>query len=65
MKLYIFITHKRNIDNCYDRINNMMSELGLDFIIIQGGFIKDSYNQDTKILSLNCNDSYVGLQKYF
>lgn len=61
MILYIFITHQGNINNCYDRINNMMSELDLDFIIIQGGFIKDSYDEDTKILSLNCNDKYVGL----
>jgi len=61
MILYIFITHKDNINNCYDRINNMMSELGLDFIIIQGGFMKDSYNEETKILNLNCDDRYVGL----
>jgi len=32
-----------------------------DFIIVQGGFIKDYYNEDSKILKLNCNDKYAGL----
>lgn len=59
MILYVFITHQGNIENCYDRIKNMMVDD--DFIIVQGGFIKDSYNEDTKILELNCNDKYAGL----
>jgi len=58
MTLYVFITHQANIDNCYDRIKDMMIT---DFIIIQGGFIKDSYDDDKNILNLNCNDSYIGL----
>jgi len=58
MTLYIFITHQNNINNCYQRIKDMMVE---NFIVIQGGFIKDSYNEETKILNINCNDSYVGL----
>lgn len=58
MILYIFITHQNNINNCYDRIKSMMVD---NFIIIQGGFISDSYDEDTKILQLNCNDKYVGL----
>jgi hypothetical protein len=36
----------------------MMKE---DFIVVQGGFIKDEYNEETKILNLNCNDGYAGL----
>lgn len=32
-----------------------------DFIVVQGGFIKDEYDEDKKILKLNCNDLYVGL----
>ena len=58
MILYIFITHQNNINNCYDRIKSMMVD---DFIIVQGGFIKDYYNEDSKILKLNCNDKYAGL----
>jgi len=58
MTLYIFISHQKNIDNCYGRILNMMND---DFIVVQGGFIKDEYDDKSKILNLNCNDSYVGL----
>ena len=56
--LYVFITHQKNITNCYDRIHNMMSN---DFLVVQGGFIKDSYDESSKILNINCNDSYTGL----
>lgn len=56
--LYVFISHQGNINNCYDRINEMMND---DFIVVQGGFIKDEYNEDKKILNLNCNDKYIGL----
>lgn len=58
MTLYIFITHQKNIKNCYDRISNMMVD---DFVVIQGGFLKDEYDDHKKIINLNCNDSYVGL----
>ena len=58
MTLYVFITHQKNIKNCYDRISNMMVD---DFVVIQGGFLKDDYDEDKKIINLNCNDSYVGL----
>lgn len=56
--LYIFLTHKGNINNCYDRIKNMMVS---DFIVVVGGYIKDSYDTSTNILKLNCNDTYGGL----
>jgi hypothetical protein len=58
MVLYVFITHQKNLNNCYNRICDMMIS---DFIIIQGGFYKDEYDEERKILNLNCNDSYVGL----
>lgn len=58
MVLYIFLTHQKNINNCYDRIRKMMVS---DFIIIQGGFIKDEYDQTQNILNLNCDDTYSGL----
>lgn len=58
MTLYVFITHQNNINNCYDRIKQMMIT---DFVVVQGGCIKDDFNDETKVISLNCNDSYVGL----
>jgi hypothetical protein len=58
MILYVFLTHQKNINNCYDRIKSMMID---DFIIVQGGYIKDLYNEESKILQLNCNDKYAGL----
>jgi hypothetical protein len=58
MTLYVFITHQKNIQNCYDRIANMMLT---DFVVVQGGSLKDEYDEDKKIINLNCNDGYVGL----
>lgn len=56
--LYIFITHQGNIANCYERIKNMMKT---NFIIVMGGVIKESYDENTRILRLSCNDGYAGL----
>lgn len=58
MILYVFLTHQKNINNCYQRIKDMMID---DFVIVNGGFIRDSYNEESKVLNLNCNDLYVGL----
>ena len=58
MTLYVFITHQKNLQNCYDRISSMMID---DFVVVQGGFIQDSFDDKKNILNLNCNDSYVGL----
>ena len=58
MVLYIFITHQSNLNNCYSRIKEMMID---DFIIVEGGNIADVYDHNTKILKLNCNDTYIGL----
>lgn len=57
--LYVFITHQKNLEHCYSRISEMMNNT--DFIIIQGGFINDVYDEEKNILNLNCNDGYVGL----
>jgi hypothetical protein len=32
-----------------------------DFVVVQGGCIKDTYDEEKKIINLNCNDSYIGL----
>jgi hypothetical protein len=58
MTLYVFITHQNNINNCYERIKQMMVN---DFVVVQGGFVKDTYDEEKKIINLNCNDSYIGL----
>jgi hypothetical protein len=58
MTLYVFITHQKNLQNCYDRISSMMVN---DFVVVQGGFIQDSFDEKKNILNLNCNDSYIGL----
>jgi hypothetical protein len=58
MVLYVFITHRNNIENCYDRIVHMMKD---DFVVVQGGALRDTYDTEKRILSLNCNDKYVGL----
>ena len=49
MTLYVFITHQKNIKNCYDRIANMMVD---DFVVVQGGFLKDEYDEEKKIINL-------------
>ena len=60
--LYIFITHQNNINNIYDRINNMMnSNNNTNYIVVKGGDISNNYDIDSKILSINCNDKYEGL----
>lgn len=58
MNLYVFITHQLNFNKCYHRIKNMMID---DFVVVMGGFISDSYDEEEKVLRLNCNDKYVGL----
>ena len=62
--LYIFFTHQDNINKIYDRIKNMMNSLNnSNYIIVQGGDVSDNYDNDSKILSINCNDKYEGLPK--
>ena len=60
--LYIFFTHKLNIDKVYDKITIMMKlHNNDDFIIVQGGFGYNSYNKNKKIVNIQCNDKYEGL----
>ena len=60
--LYIFFTHRLNIDKVYNRITNMMlNHKCNDYIIVQGGFENNSYNKETKIVNIQCNDKYEGL----
>ena len=60
--LYIFFTHKLNINKVYDRITNMMKNHNSnDFIIVQGGFNINTYDKEKKILNIQCNDKYEGL----
>lgn len=58
MTLYAFITHQTNLDKCYERISSMMVT---DYVVITGGSIKDEFDEEKRILYLNCNDKYVGL----
>jgi len=58
MTLYIFISHQKNLHNCYQRIKNMMGD---NFIVVCGGNIIDEYDKDLRLLKLNCDDSYIGL----
>lgn len=58
MTLYVFITHRGNIENCIGRITNMMQT---DFVIVQGGATRDTYDAERRVINLNCNDKYVGL----
>jgi hypothetical protein len=57
--LYVFLTYQKNLEKCYSRISKMMNNS--DFIVVQGGSISDNYDEEKKILNLNCNDGYVGL----
>ena len=62
MLLYIFVSCKSRIEQCYPRITNMMNELKTDnYIIVTGGHDEYKYSQDKHILEINCNDYYEGL----
>jgi hypothetical protein len=60
--LYIFITHQDNIINTQNKVKIMMNNLNNNnYVIVQGGYDINTYDIDTKILSINCNDKYEGL----
>ena len=62
MLLYIFISCKSHIEQCYPRITNMMNELKNDsYIIVTGGHDEYKYCQHKHLLEINCNDYYEGL----
>ena len=58
--LYIFFTHKLNLNKVYDRIINMMkNHNSYDFVIVQGGFENNSYNKDKKMKQKGKNANYI------
>jgi hypothetical protein len=60
--LYVFITCQSRFNNCYDRINKMMTELNYShYIIVKGGYTEAVYYSDARVLDLDCNDFYEGL----
>ena len=60
--LFIFITHQNNIQNTQNRVKNMMNNLNnSNYVIVQGGYDTNTYDINSKILSINCNDKYEGL----
>ncbi len=58
MVLYLFITHRDNLGKSLSNIPKMISE---DYVISCGGSIKDGYDENRKVINLNCNDGYAGL----
>ena len=58
MTLYVFITHQANLEKCIPRIAEMMQT---DYVIVTGGAARDTYDEERRVISLNCNDRYVGL----
>lgn len=64
MTLYVFITHKANLDRCRTRISEMMKSKysdESDYVIVTGGALRDHYDEESRTIHLNCNDKYVGL----
>ncbi len=62
MLLYIFISCKSRIDQCYPRITGMMNKLNNDnYIIVTGGNNEYNYYKDKRLLEIVCNDYYEGL----
>lgn len=62
MLVYIFISCKARINQCYDRITNMMKKLDSNnYIIVTGGNEENKYCKDKHLLEIKCNDYYEGL----
>lgn len=59
--LHIFVSHKGNFLNQIDRINSMMQENEMKYIIAIGGGDSDHYDHEKHILQIMCNDKYEGL----
>ena len=58
MVLYLFITHRGNLEKTLSTIPKIINN---DYVISCGGSIKDKYDEDKKVINLNCNDGYAGL----
>ena len=62
MILYCFITHKKQLSFTFNRVYQMMTNLGIaDYIVVVGGGTATEYIPDKKILHLPANDFYEGL----
>lgn len=62
MILYIFICCKPKMKTCFKRITTMMHNLDCEnYVIVEGGSLKDTYDNKSHILRLDCNDYYEGL----
>ena len=60
--LYIFITCQKNASHSIDAINSMMHNKNCnDYVIIVGGYDKNTYIKNKNLIQLTCNDSYEGL----
>lgn len=62
MILYLFLSCQKLIHKNYERIKNMMKQLNYEnYALITGGYTESSFDENEKILKLNCNDAYEGL----
>lgn len=62
MILYVFISCQTHLESHYERISEMMQKHNYkDYIYVVGGVEEINYNEERRILSLNCNDFYEGL----
>ena len=61
--LYMFLTCRPYIDRCYNRIQTMMKGLGCNEYVFVVGGDSESYNADTQILRVDCDDYYEGLSE--
>lgn len=60
--LLCFVSCKNSIERYYPSIVSMMKQLGsADYVVAVGGHLEPFYDPRTKILQLDCNDSYEGL----
>lgn len=60
--LYCFITHQSELH--YDTISireMCIYQSIFDYVIVCGGFENNSFDYETKLLKLNCDDTYEGL----
>lgn len=61
MLLFVFLCCKKRLQGCYDRITNMMNALKYPHYVIVTGAEQDSYDPNTHLMEIICNDNYEGL----
>lgn len=60
--LYCFITHQIELEYDLISIREMcLYQSILDYIIVCGGYEDTTFNQETRLLQLKCDDTYEGL----